>query len=298
MSKEPTFLFCVGATKAGTSWLYQHLLAHPECHLRTIKELHYFSLKGERGFEAALKANAHNIEVMTLRLQKAPAERKAIVGGKLADLQAWREVLLRRAIDLPSYRAFLTKDAGAAKLVADVTPAYSLMSVEGLAVMVKAALDTRFVYLIRDPLARLWSHVRMIAARDYASYDFEKVAHAQMDAILSGDLSGEGAGIVQRGDYASVMAKLSQAIPAKQLFVQFQEELMTPAGVARMSAFLGISPIVAGLEDRVHEGKPLKLDADLRVRALQWLRPQYEFVASKFPALPEAWRVNMEKGFA
>ena len=40
--------FCVGAAKAGTSWLYSQLAAHPECHFRAIKELHYFdAIDGE-----------------------------------------------------------------------------------------------------------------------------------------------------------------------------------------------------------------------------------------------------------
>lgn len=298
MIKPPRFLFCVGATKAGTSWLYQHLLAHPECHLRTIKELHYFNMAVPRGFEAALKSNAHNIEVMSHRLSNAVPERVAIVGRKLADLQDWREVLLKRDVDLPAYRDFLTKDVGAAKVVADMTPAYSLMSVQALANLVKVAADTRFIYLIRDPLARLWSHVRMVAARDNSAYDFENAATAQMEAILSGDMAGEGAGIVQRGDYASILPKLAQAIPADRLMVQFQEEMLTQAGVARLSGFLGIGSVAAELGERVHEGKPLRLRDDLRARAVEWLRPQYEFVASKFSVLPEAWRVNMEKGFA
>ena len=39
---EATLMFGVGATKAGTSWLYRYLADHPECHLRSIKELHFF----------------------------------------------------------------------------------------------------------------------------------------------------------------------------------------------------------------------------------------------------------------
>ena len=37
-----TFIFCVGATKAGTSWLYDYLNSHRECQLPAVKELHYF----------------------------------------------------------------------------------------------------------------------------------------------------------------------------------------------------------------------------------------------------------------
>ena len=39
---DPALLYCVGATKAGTSWFYRTLHAHPECHLRAVKEAHYW----------------------------------------------------------------------------------------------------------------------------------------------------------------------------------------------------------------------------------------------------------------
>lgn len=38
--------FCVGAAKAGTSWLHRQLSDHPECHFCAIKELHYFDAIG------------------------------------------------------------------------------------------------------------------------------------------------------------------------------------------------------------------------------------------------------------
>ena len=35
-------LYCVGATKAGTSWLYRALHDHPGCAVRAVKEMHYW----------------------------------------------------------------------------------------------------------------------------------------------------------------------------------------------------------------------------------------------------------------
>lgn len=297
VSKDPTLLFCVGATKAGTSWLYDHLSKHPQCHFRSIKELHYFSLKSAAQFDGALRGVDRKIVEMQARLGVVPDERKPIVAQRLADLIEWRAVLAHRAIDLPAYRAYLTANAGQARLVGDVTPAYGLMSQADLTRLSQVAADTRFVYLIRDPLARLWSHVRMTAARA-APDRFAQVAEAQMAAILDGDLSGEGKGIVVRGDYAAILEKLTRAVPVKSLLVLFQEELMTLPGIAKLSAHLGLTPVAADLGRWVHEGKSLALPEALRTRALLWLRPQYEYVATMFPALPQAWLKNMEKGFA
>jgi hypothetical protein len=41
-SQGARLVYCIGATKAGTGWVYQYLRAHPECHMRTLKELHFF----------------------------------------------------------------------------------------------------------------------------------------------------------------------------------------------------------------------------------------------------------------
>jgi hypothetical protein len=40
---DPTLLICVGATEAGTSWMYRYLHDREECFARSVKECHYFS---------------------------------------------------------------------------------------------------------------------------------------------------------------------------------------------------------------------------------------------------------------
>ena len=265
--------------------------------MRTIKELHYFTMSKPEHFNRAVRGVDAKIADLSAKLAGATGERRLGLAQQLADCQDWRAVLRKGDIDLAAYRNFLTKDAEGARLVGDVTPAYALLPDEKLRTLAGVGRDTRFVYLIRDPLARLWSHVRMIAART-APDRFAQAAEAQMAAILSGDLSGEGKGIVARGDYAAILPKLARAVPGKSLLVLFQEEMMTLPGIARLSAHLGLTPAVADLERRVHEGRALALPEALRARALLWLRPQYEYVAAMFSALPEAWRRNMEKGFA
>jgi hypothetical protein len=294
---QPNFLFCVGATKAGTSWLHEQLDAHPECRFRTIKELHYFSMAKPAHFENALRGLGKSYETVARRVADAGDNPRPYALRRLADMKAWREVLERREIDLAAYRAFLTEGANEARLVADFTPAYSLMGPKQLAQLTDVSATSHILYLMRDPLARLWSHVRMVQGR-LAAENFEQSCIDQMERILADDLSGEGEGIVQRGDYAAIISKLQMVFPAERLMVQFQEEMLAPQGMNRLWAFLGLTPAEVDVEQVVHAGRPLALTDALRARALAWLRPQYEFVAAHFPALPEAWRKNMEEGFA
>jgi Sulfotransferase domain len=171
------------------------------------------------------------------------------------------------------------------------------MPVENMSLLQTVGADVRVVYLIRDPLARLWSHVRMIAHR-VAPQRFADEALALFNRIIGGDLSGEGKGIVARGDYAAILPKLAQAIDPKRLLVMFYEDLISAPGVAQLSAFLGIAAGTADFERRVHRGVSLALPDTMTARAMACLRPQYDYVARQFGDIPTAWRANMGEGVA
>ena len=296
MQPAPTYLFCVGATKAGTSWLYDHLAGHPECHFRSIKELHYFSMLAPAHFDNALRAGRDEISELKDQADVV-GDTKAWRARRLTDLRDWQKVLRAKTVDLPAYRAFLGDGRGNARIVGDITPAYALMSGEKLKSLSSVGADVRVIYLIRDPLARLWSHVRMIAAR-VAPHGFADEAVAQMNRILAGDLSGEGRGIAARGDYAAILPKLARAFDPARLLVLFYEEMLTVSGIAKLSAFLGITPGSADLGRRVHEGQALALAPAMVDRARVYLKPQYHYVASQFAELPQAWRKSMNEGVA
>jgi hypothetical protein len=289
VAAEPTVVFGLGATKAGTSWLHDHLAGHPECHFRTIKELHYFGLTEAQQFDWQLDHGRREIEVAREAGERGVA--------RLRDLRDWQKVLRMRVIDAAAYLGYLTGGRKDRRIVGDITPAYSLLPPDTLRTMAGLSPDVRFIYLLRDPVARLWSHVRMIAQRTVPDR-FGDESTALMGRVLDGDLSGEGDGIVRRGDYAGILAKLDAALDPRRLLVMFYEDLTSLPGIARLSAFLGIAPRADRLDRRVHEGRAIALPKALQDRARQVLRSQYDVVSGRFPVLPEAWQRNMEGSVA
>lgn len=288
MKQEPTVLFCVGATKAGTSWFYHHLAHHPDCHLRTIKELHYFDMLETGNFARYQKGlAAQDAALAALAAKRAD---KSGLDARRQDLADWLAVVERQREDIPAYLAYLNDGRDGRAVVADITPAYALLPEARLRQMARVATDVRFVYLLRDPVARLWSQARMVALRAVTNAaDFPAKAIEQMSKILDGIANGKK----DREDYVGALTRLAAAVPSQRLMVMFQDEMMTPPGLARLSGFLGISARPANFARRVLEGAPLALAADLRERARAVLRPQYDFVARQFPNLPESWHQNM-----
>ena len=59
------------------------------------------------------------------------------------------------------YLAFLLKDSDSKPVIGDITPSYATLSRNEFARMSQLSQNSRFLYLMRDPIDRLWSEIRM-----------------------------------------------------------------------------------------------------------------------------------------
>jgi hypothetical protein len=272
-------------TKAGTSWLFRYLAGHPDGRLRRVKECHFFdTLDGVAPghHEAALVARAADLRRRLAGDDLTPAARDRL-RAEAEDVESFLPVL--RGGDPAAHLAWLTAGARAGQVVADITPAYGRLPRARLAQMAALSPATRFVYLMRDPVARLWSHARMIARRRLAEGgQAETLARQAMEQALG----GRAAHVLDAGDHAAQLPRIEAAIPAARLLVGFFEDLFRPGLPERICTFLGIRPHPAPVGARVHEGLAIPLPDDLARRATVALRPQYQFVAARGP-VPDAW---------
>jgi hypothetical protein len=134
---SPDFL-CVGAQKAGTSWLYRQLATHPDFWMPPVKELHYLD----------------NLS-RTRRLfpPRCKDERD------LCFLERMRNLSARSCIDLENYgRLFEHKGS---LLSGDISPAYSTLSDEIIQRVVNYFPNVKVIFLARDPVERAWSQLSM-----------------------------------------------------------------------------------------------------------------------------------------
>lgn len=291
MSREPTVLFGVGAAKSATSWLHDYLVGHPDCSFRRVKELHYFDAAESGKWGGQIKRLEGELSRLTARLPEFSNKRAEWYVRRVADHSDWLEVLKLRRRDDALYMDYLMARGG--RLVGDITPAYSLLTTESLSSMVALTSDVRFIYVIRDPVSRLWSHVRMNAARSAGGAPVEDRARVLMDQVLSDPESETAQSILSRGDYAGALLRLSAAVAPSQLFVCFMEDMVAPEGVTAICEFLGIRRHPGQYERRMHEGPPMALDARRRAAAAELLKDQYDFVARIFPTLPDAWHRSL-----
>jgi hypothetical protein len=140
-------------------------------------------------------------------------------------------------------------------------------------------------------VARLWSHIRMLARRAVRG----GAEAAQAAAVhLDHALSGRDRTVSDRGAYDVILPRLQSVVPAERLHVDFFEDIVPAGRTDRLCAFLGIAPHPAD-PGRPHRGIDLPLAGDQRARILAYLAPQYEFVRARMGRLPAAWEDSLAK---
>jgi len=298
---DQTLLYCVGATKAGTSWFYRALHDHPECTLRDVKEAHYwdtFGPKMQANQVAAFERRIAEFTAMQIRAEVNGNMRRAEnLALQIDELTRLREVIAAERTSDDAYWAWLSRGASGQKLVADMTPSYGLVDGDTLARMQVLRPVTKIVYLIRDPLARLWSHVRMTVTRsdDDSDQSFDERANSVLSAVIR---DGAQKHITKRGDYVAVIEKLRRVVPQADLMIEFAENLYTAEGWARMCRFLGITDFGVNQDRKVHEGNRAQLHEGLAAEAVQYLKDQYNWVADNVAPLPQQWQDNLARAHA
>jgi hypothetical protein len=276
-----TFIYCVGAAKAGTSWLFDVLYHHAEAYFPAVKEMHYWDAL-ENGTGSFYRAQSlKRIDWLAMRRAEVnDAEVNAYQDRSMADIRGWHDAFDGATRNDDAYLDFLGRGRADAKVIGDFTPSYALLEKSSFTAMAAVMERVKFIFLMRDPVARAWSHVRM----DNGDKG-EAAALARFDEFLNG---GEQ-NIAKRNNYRRTLNKLLDVIPREHLFVDFYERLFTPQTVARLMAFLGLTPVTPDFGKEINRSAALTLDPVRAAAARELLAPQYNFVSKFMGELPVEW---------
>jgi hypothetical protein len=199
----PDFL-CIGAHKAGTTWLYQQLDSHPDFWMPPVKELHYFDQLSRVQRAAQPRCRDERDRRFLERLESLSAE---------------------PGINLENYgRLFEPK---ASLLSGDVSPNYSTLSNEVIREIVGYFSNLKVIFLARDPVERLWSHLSM------------EVHYHQIEPFDATDINEVSRNLSRRGmllrSYpSSVVERWKRYVDPAQFRVYFFDDLQNnPAELRR-----------------------------------------------------------------
>jgi hypothetical protein len=205
---------CVGAHKAGTTWLYQQLDSHPNFWMPPVKELHYLAQL------SMVQRAAH---------PRCRDERDLRFLNRLKSLSA------EATIDLENYgRLFESK---ASLLSGDISPNYSTLSNEVIRQVVGYFPNLKVIFLARDPVERVWSHLSMeVHYRQIKPFDVTNIDEVNRNLLRRG--------MLLRSYPSVVVARWKRHVHSEQFHVYFFDDLQSnPIGLRRsILRFLGADP--------------------------------------------------------
>jgi hypothetical protein len=229
VTKRLPKILCIGAQKAGTSWLYENLRRNPMVWTPPFKELHFFDFKF---VEESKRWARWHVRSSVKRALKRP------------DVSDEQRLYLRSLMEEPILNGNWYKNAFAlmpeGSVGFDVTPEYCSVPGEGIAFIKKFLDNPSIIYIIRDPLQRALSQIRMNMHRKKRDYgDAEAWMEAAMDPV-----------IVARGDYKTYIPRWDHVFP-NILYLPFGDIANDPNAVLRnIEHFCGLPE---GLYEAAHE---------------------------------------------
>jgi hypothetical protein len=148
----------------------------------------------------------------------------------------------------------------------------------------------RVIVLLRDPVARAWSHWRMEYARGWERQPFAWCIREGRRRLFEAEPWGHHRAFsyVERGFYGEQVERLLSLFPREQVLVLTAEALQAEpsATLAEVRAFLGLPPAAAAVEPRaVHVGRDMDYGSELTEADAAFLRYVYARDQERLAAL-------------
>jgi hypothetical protein len=277
--------FCIGAQKAGTTWLYNALSANPQVHFSKNKELHYFDVIMGRA-KLALVNRVRMAQALAAKLEDRTGRRNSHTVKQLRDVTDLLDIYTGSKENHAPYLTYLLRNYRAQPIVCDITPSYAILSRDDFANMA-AIGNTRFGFIMRDPVDRMWSQIRMAVSYmgvDDGDFDAACIAHAQ-SLIDTQHLAR-----IVRANYRQTITELEAAVPQEHIKYMFFEDLFAPETMQDLCAFLHIDPVFADAQTFSNQGRSAPMPDSIRSAIEDAFEPQYRFIRDRFgDAVPASW---------
>jgi hypothetical protein len=189
--------------------------------------------------------------------------------------------------DYAPYHALF--DAPDGRLRGEATPIYLYWpgSLERMAAYNPAM---RVMVLLRDPVARAWSHWRMEYARGFEQAPFAWCIREGRRRLFEAEPWGHHRAFsyVERGFYGEQVERLLTLFPREQVLVLTAEALQAEptTTLAQVRAFLGLPPAARAVEPRaVHVGRDMDYGSELTDADAAFLRDLYARDQDRLAAL-------------
>lgn len=239
-----------GAMKSATTWIHGAMRQHPQLHFTPEKEIHYFHRKY---IGAALLTDNHRIN--QVRNHYALGLRNPdMTIEQMRRFIRWINTYLRSPMDDQWY-SDVVRPHDKNQWSCDFSNLYAQLPQTAWSDIAESCEDLRVLYVMRDPLHRLWSHLK-----------FDLKFNGKLEELPSWTLQQVEQHIRQPGiwinaEYGEVVRRMKAGLDPKTVKFVFMPEQHTDAlgFLQEIERFVGLSPIeyqMGILKRKVNQSDP------------------------------------------
>jgi len=274
------YFVCIGAQKAGTTWLARMLARHPDMFFTPVKEIHYFDHIG--GITQHLSARKRRSRYrkyhqrLWTQLHRWPEHRSH---------WSWYRDYMKDPIDDAWYQN-LFRHRGEATFAGEATPEYALIGEAGFQHIKTLAPAARLLLIMRNPVAQCWSQVL-----HHARSNGTDVSNASDDEIFR---LADTERFRALSDYLQVVDGLERVFVPEQVRFEFYEDIHKhhDAALDRLCAFIGLDPFTADFSDSatvINPSQSVPMPNTVRAHLQDKYRDMAAEIGARFGRLPDDW---------
>ena len=283
----PDFLV-IGAQKAGTTWLDRNLRCHPQIWLPPEKEIHFFDLRRPLPFAALLFAPVRAARHWTkARLWR---DWDKVRTGEQSFSWYLRYYFAPRTTCW--YRSLFKPQPG--QICGEATPRYATLPPEKIRRIHQLMPDLKIIYVLRDPIDRMWSDAAMFQTRRFGGDHGTDKAARKIAAFLRDSKN------LRHSRYAENLARWESYFDASRICLVFQEDIARSPQLVldKVTGFLGLPrhPITRIARRRINSKSYDPIDEKAEVFLAGQLVEDLRLLSLRSPSgYTKAWLQRAEK---
>jgi hypothetical protein len=284
MTGSPTidnYFVCIGAQKAGTTWLGRVLAAHPDIFVTPVKEIHYFD--HIRGLTAHLSDRKRGSRYRKFHQRMWTQWHRF---SAFREQWPWYRDYMRSPID-DAWYADLFRHRGSRRMAGELTPEYAIIGRDGFEHIQRLAPGARVIFIMRHPVTQTWSQVLHHCRSN--GLDAGQLSHSDLVALLERPRFHEIA------NYGATLDDLMSVFPAEQCSLLFYEDMHhdRASAIAAVSTFIGVAEVPGLLPDlgqRFNRSQDATLPDAFADHLAQLHRKTADAVRRHVGHIPESWQ--------
>ena len=281
------FILGLGAQKAGTTWLHHELTQSPETNMGELKE--YKALRNpEKNISKQIKRWRKDKKtlVQTLGINQNPSI------AEFSELSKEQKQILMMVKNKYYFQYFKSLVTGSdnIKATGDISPHYCVLNKNKLRhtkrELEKIGFQVKVVYLMRDPVERIWSQLRMIRRKQTNRLVCSYATEAEsLEALFAMER------FARNTHYEITINNIEKSFDPKDIFYDFYENLFQESTLSRLSQFLGIAFSEPDFQAKINASpKNERLSLELNKKIALEYKETYVKMIEKFgPSLYDLW---------